>query len=83
MTKLPDFRLETHFSRWEFTARYHLAASDAQTMTMAEQAGVLLLPGDVFRSELTPSPADRFRLGIGRRDPGPALAAFGDWLRKR
>ncbi|MFI6924720.1 aminotransferase class I/II-fold pyridoxal phosphate-dependent enzyme [Nonomuraea spiralis] len=36
MTRLPDFRLEVYFSRWEFTARYHLAASDAQTMTMAE-----------------------------------------------
>ncbi|MFD1939822.1 aminotransferase class I/II-fold pyridoxal phosphate-dependent enzyme [Nonomuraea mangrovi] len=36
MTRLPDFRLETYFSRWEFTARHHLTASDAQTMTMAE-----------------------------------------------
>lgn len=36
MTRLPEFRLETHFSRWEFTARHHLTASDAQTMTMAE-----------------------------------------------
>ncbi|MEU3567650.1 aminotransferase class I/II-fold pyridoxal phosphate-dependent enzyme [Kitasatospora sp. NPDC036755] len=50
---------------------------------LVQEAGVLLLPGDVFRSELTPSPADRFRLGLGRRDPGPALAAFADWLRKR
>ena len=32
MTRLPDFRLETFFSRWEFTARYHLTASDAQTL---------------------------------------------------
>ncbi|MCA2185989.1 pyridoxal phosphate-dependent aminotransferase [Nonomuraea cavernae] len=36
MTALPDFRLETYFSQWEFTARYHLTASDAQTMTLAE-----------------------------------------------
>ena len=36
MTRLPDFRLETYFSRWEFTARYHLTASDAQTMTISE-----------------------------------------------
>jgi aspartate/methionine/tyrosine aminotransferase len=28
---LPDFRLETFFSRWEFTARYNLGASDAET----------------------------------------------------
>ncbi|WP_354644484.1 pyridoxal phosphate-dependent aminotransferase [Kitasatospora camelliae] len=36
MTRLPDFRLETHFSRWEFTARHHLTASDVQTMTLGE-----------------------------------------------
>ncbi|MFI6156441.1 aminotransferase class I/II-fold pyridoxal phosphate-dependent enzyme [Kitasatospora sp. NPDC051170] len=50
---------------------------------LVEETGVLLLPGSVYRSELTPTPADRFRIGIGRRDPGPALDAFGDWLRKR
>jgi aspartate/methionine/tyrosine aminotransferase len=31
---LPPFRLETYFSRWEFAARYHLTASDAQTLTV-------------------------------------------------
>ncbi|MEV4596952.1 aminotransferase class I/II-fold pyridoxal phosphate-dependent enzyme [Amycolatopsis sp. NPDC049253] len=36
MPTLPDFRLETYFSRWEFTARHHLTASDVQTMTVAE-----------------------------------------------
>ncbi|MFD7447100.1 aminotransferase class I/II-fold pyridoxal phosphate-dependent enzyme [Streptomyces sp. NPDC059909] len=36
MTRLPDFRLETYFSRWEFTARHHLTASDVKTMTLAE-----------------------------------------------
>ncbi|MEQ4720718.1 aminotransferase class I/II-fold pyridoxal phosphate-dependent enzyme [Nonomuraea sp. B19D2] len=36
MTRLPDFRLETYFSRWEFTARHHLTASDVQTMTLGE-----------------------------------------------
>ncbi|MFE4362637.1 aminotransferase class I/II-fold pyridoxal phosphate-dependent enzyme [Kitasatospora sp. NPDC056800] len=50
---------------------------------LVEQAGVLLLPAGIFRSELTPTPADRFRIGLGRRDPGPGLAAFADWLRKR
>ena len=33
---LPDFKLETYFSRWEFTARYHLTASDAETMSVAD-----------------------------------------------
>lgn len=33
---LPDFRLETFFSRWEFTARYHMCASDMETLSMGE-----------------------------------------------
>ncbi|MEQ8206417.1 MAG: pyridoxal phosphate-dependent aminotransferase [Woeseia sp.] len=36
MTRLPDFRLETHFSRWEFKARFHMTASDAESMSLAE-----------------------------------------------
>ncbi len=33
---LPDFRLETYFSRWEFNARYHMTASDMETLSMQE-----------------------------------------------
>lgn len=40
MTRLPGFRLETYFSRWEFTARHHLTASDVQTMTLTELLGL-------------------------------------------
>jgi aspartate/methionine/tyrosine aminotransferase len=36
MKALPEFRLETHFSRWEFKARYHMTASDAQSMSLRE-----------------------------------------------
>jgi len=36
MTSLPDFRLETHFSKWEFKARYHMTASDAESMSLRE-----------------------------------------------
>ena len=36
MPTLPDFRLETHFSKWEFKARYHMTASDAQAMSMRD-----------------------------------------------
>ncbi|MFE0630950.1 aminotransferase class I/II-fold pyridoxal phosphate-dependent enzyme [Streptomyces sp. NPDC058864] len=50
---------------------------------LVEQAGVLLLPASIYRSELTETPADRFRVGIGRRDPAPALDAFAAWLRAR
>ena len=34
MTELPDFRLETHFSKWEFKARYHMTASDAESLSL-------------------------------------------------
>ena len=36
MARLKDFRLETYFSRWEFTARYHMTASDAEAMTLKD-----------------------------------------------
>ncbi|WP_433272210.1 aminotransferase class I/II-fold pyridoxal phosphate-dependent enzyme [Pseudonocardia xinjiangensis] len=50
---------------------------------LVEETGVLLLPAGIYRSGLTDSPADRFRIGIGRRDPEPALDAFATWLRAR
>jgi aspartate/methionine/tyrosine aminotransferase len=50
---------------------------------LVEQAGVLLLPASIYRSELTRTPADRFRIGVGRRNPEPALDAFSTWLRAR
>ena len=36
MTMLPEFRLETHFSRWEFQARYHMTASDAESISLRD-----------------------------------------------
>lgn len=36
MPQLPDFRLETHFSKWEFKARHHMTASDAESLSMRE-----------------------------------------------
>ena len=36
MPTLPDFRLETHFSKWEFKARYHMTASDAESISMRD-----------------------------------------------
>ena len=48
---------------------------------LVEEAGVLLLPASIYRSELTPTPADRFRIGVGRRDAEECLAAFASWLR--
>jgi aspartate/methionine/tyrosine aminotransferase len=50
---------------------------------LIEETGVLLLPASIYRSELTDTPADRFRVGVGRLDSEPALDAFGTWLRTR
>ena len=36
MPTLPDFRLETHFSKWEFKARHHMTASDAESISMRD-----------------------------------------------
>ena len=36
MPTLPDFKLETHFSKWEFKVRYHMTASDAEAMSMQD-----------------------------------------------
>lgn len=47
---------------------------------LVEQTGVVLLPADIYASELATVPADRFRIGVGRRDPEPALAALETFL---
>src|ERR1700722_9991292 len=43
MRELRPFELEVFFSKWEFTARHHLCASDMQSMTLTE---LLALAGD-------------------------------------
>jgi aspartate/methionine/tyrosine aminotransferase len=48
---------------------------------LVERAGVLLLPASIYRSELTDTPRDRFRIGVGRADPEPALSAFAAYLK--
>ena len=50
---------------------------------LVEGAGVVLLPASVYRSPLGPVPTDRFRIGVGRRDPGPAFEAFERFLSAR
>lgn len=56
---------------------------EAMCRDLVGQAGVLLLPASIFRSDLVRVPADRFRVGTGRRDPQEALAAWANWLDKR
>ncbi|GAA0935727.1 pyridoxal phosphate-dependent aminotransferase [Kribbella koreensis] len=56
---------------------------EAMCTDLVEQAGVLLLPSSIYRSELTETPTDRFRIGVGRLAPEEALAEWSTWLDKR
>jgi aspartate/methionine/tyrosine aminotransferase len=49
---------------------------------LAEDAGVLLMPASVFRSDLNPTPADRFRIGLGRANMTAGLDAMRGWLKE-
>ena len=62
---LPDFRLETHFSRWEFNARFNLAGSDIESMGLDE---LLALADANDREAWT-----RLRLGYTETFGAPAL----------
>ena len=68
MRPLRPFALEVFFSKWEFTARHHLCASDMQSMTLTE---LLALADRADRSAW-----DRYISGIRRL--GAARAARGD-----
>jgi aspartate/methionine/tyrosine aminotransferase len=60
----------------------YLGAEGVETFCrrLVEQAGVLLLPASMYRSELLPTPPDRFRIGYGRRGIDEALSAFEAFL---
>ncbi|MFK7917823.1 MAG: aminotransferase, partial [Ilumatobacter sp.] len=47
---------------------------------LVEQAGVLVLPSTIYRSDLGPTPTDRFRIGAGRRGLDAGLAAMSAHL---
>lgn len=47
---------------------------------LVEEAGVLLLPSSLYRSEVGPVPEDRFRIGLGRAFVPDALAAMAAWV---
>ena len=44
--------------------------------SLVETSGVLLLPGTIYRSDLGPTPTDRFRLGFGRKGLDEGLGAL-------
>ncbi len=43
---------------------------------------MLLLPSTIYRSDLGPTPSDRFRLGFGRRGLDAGLAALETHLQR-
>lgn len=47
---------------------------------LVEQAGVLLLPASMYRSDLLPTPTENFRIGYGRYGLDEALTAFESFL---
>ena len=60
----------------------YLGADGVETFTrrLVEEAGVLLIPASVYRSDLGETPADRFRIGYGRADMDQGLEAMRGWL---
>jgi aspartate/methionine/tyrosine aminotransferase len=50
---------------------------------LVEQAGVLFAPASLFGSDLANTPTDRFRVGVGRSNPEPALEAMQRFLDRR
>jgi aspartate/methionine/tyrosine aminotransferase len=50
------------------------------TQRLVEESGVLLLPGSIYASSLTPTPTDRFRIGFGRTGIDEGLIAMDDYL---
>jgi aspartate/methionine/tyrosine aminotransferase len=50
---------------------------------LVQESGVLLLPASVYRSEVSHTPNEHFRIGFGRRDLPAGLAALKTGLRRR
>jgi aspartate/methionine/tyrosine aminotransferase len=63
----------------------YLGADGVETFCrdLVETAGVLLLPAGIYTSSLAQVPADRFRIGVGRRGAAPALEAIDRFLATR
>jgi len=73
---LPDFTLETYLARHEFTARHHMTASDAQSMTIGE---LLELAGPAARAAFA-STRLSYTETWGSRDLRDAIAGTYDTL---
>ena len=53
------------------------------TRRLVEEAGILLLPSSIYRSDVGEVPANYFRLGLGRRFVPEAMDKLRDWLNKQ
>ena len=53
------------------------------TRALLEEAGVLLLPSSLYRSEVGPVPQDCLRIGFGRAHVPEAIAALRAWMERR
>lgn len=74
MNPLPEFRLETYLGRWEFAARHHMTASDAQTLTIRD---VLALAGPGAVDRFLDEPLS-YTQPYGAQDLREAIAATYD-----
>ena len=64
--------------------RYHGADGVEEfTRRLVDEAGVLLLPASIYRSDVGEVPQDYFRLGLGRAFVPQAFAAMDRWLAAR
>ena len=63
-----------------FTGRGSVEDFAAQ---LIEDNGVLLLPSSIYRSELLPTPDNRFRIGFGRANIEEGLGAFREFMDRK
>ena len=76
MPELPEFRLETYLAKWEFAARHHMTASDAESLTIGE---LLALDGPLGVERFLATPL-RYIETEGSPDLRAAIAATYDRL---
>jgi aspartate/methionine/tyrosine aminotransferase len=60
----------------------HAEGVEAFCRRLLAEHGVMLLPASVYRSQLSPTPPDRFRIGFGRQDFAAGLEAMAAALEK-
>ena len=59
----------------------HAEGVEAFCRRLVAEHGIMLLPASIYRSQLLPTPPDRFRIGFGRQDFAAGLEAMGAVLR--